>query len=34
MEEEGGMFFLVFFFLVQITGLVVDEFRCANDLTK
>jgi hypothetical protein len=34
MEEQGGMFFLVFFLLVQTIGLVVDEFRCANDLAE
>jgi hypothetical protein len=34
MEEQGGKFFLVFFFLVQIIGLFIDEFYCANDLAK
>jgi hypothetical protein len=34
MEEQGGRFFLVVFFLVQTIRLVVDEFRCANDLAE
>ncbi len=34
MEEQGGRFFLVYFFLVQTIGLVVDEFHCANDLVE
>jgi hypothetical protein len=34
MEEQGSMFFLIFFFLVHTTRLVVDEFRCANDLAE
>jgi hypothetical protein len=34
MEEQGGIFFLVFFPLVQTTRLVVDEFRYTNDLIE
>ncbi len=34
MEEQGGRFFLVYIFLVQTTGLVIDEFCYANDLAK
>ncbi len=34
MEEQGGRFFLIYFFLVQTIRLVVDEFCCANDLAK
>ncbi len=34
MEKQGGRFFLVFFLLIQTTRLVVEEFRCANDLVK
>jgi len=36
MKEKGGMFFLVWNFLVVAffkLRLVVDELRCANDLT-
>jgi hypothetical protein len=34
MEEQGGRFFLIFFFLVQTNGLVIDEFRYTNDLAE
>jgi hypothetical protein len=33
MEEQGGRFFLIFSSCSDF-GLVVDEFRCANDLAE
>jgi len=31
--KQGGKFFLSFL-LVHITGLVIEEFRCANDFAE
>jgi hypothetical protein len=34
MEEQGGKFFLAFFFLFRLLGWSLMNFRCANDLVE
>jgi uncharacterized membrane protein len=34
MEEQGGRFFMVFFFLFKLVGWLLMNFCCADDLAK